>query len=196
MSQQASARRMSVRQWSTHSLACFAALGLLSAAAASLAAGPPPTVAAQPDVDPDAQSTWTDHVEPILSKNCFRCHGSEKQKGGLDLRAIQSILSGGTDGSVVIPGRPTESPLYLRIQPDSDEHMPPVKDQQLSAEEMSFVKEWIATLPIPGHPGPRHEQECSLVASGPVVDEIGDQRQMGAAPRNATLRRHRPIDRS
>jgi mono/diheme cytochrome c family protein len=160
---------MSVRRWSAHSLACFAALGLLSAAAASLAAGPPPTVAAQPGVDPDAQSTWTDHVEPILSTNCFRCHGSEKQKGGLDLRAIQSILSGGTDGSVVVPGRPTESPLYLRIQPDSDEHMPPVKDQQLSAEEMSFVKEWIASLPIPGHPAPGTSKNVSWSQPAPSL---------------------------
>src|SRR6185369_10287314 len=66
-----------------------------------------------------AAAMWKNHVEPILQKNCFRCHGSEKQKGGLDLRTVATILMGGTDGSVVIPGRSDDSPLFLRIQPDA-----------------------------------------------------------------------------
>src|SRR5205085_1772264 len=77
---------------------------LLSFASVSLAAVAQKAPSAQPANDPDAQAMWVDHIEPILSKNCFRCHGAEKQKGGLDLRVTQSILAGGTDGSVVTPG--------------------------------------------------------------------------------------------
>jgi len=65
----------------------------------------------------------------------------------LDLREPNAIFAGGTDGSVVIPGRPGESPLYQRLMVATDEHMPPLKEAQLSATEISFVREWIATLP-------------------------------------------------
>src|SRR5258706_1907324 len=94
-----------------------------------------------------AEPMWVNHSEPILSKHCFKCHAGEKQKGGLDLRQPSSIFAGGTDGSVVIPGRPGESPLYQRLQPGTDDHMPPTKEPQPSAEEISFVREWIAMLP-------------------------------------------------
>src|SRR5579871_4432851 len=92
---------------------------------------------------------WKNHVQPVLAKSCFKCHGGEKQKGGLDLREPNAIFAGGTDGSVVIPGRPGESPLYQRLTSTADDHMPPLKQQQqpLSAEDISFIREWIATLP-------------------------------------------------
>lgn len=105
-----------------------------------------PSAATQPAPD-HAQPMWVNHVEPILSKSCFKCHGGLKQKGGLDLRLPESIFAGGTDGSVVVPGRPGESPLYQRLQPGAKDHMPPEREPQLSAEEISFVQEWIATLP-------------------------------------------------
>jgi len=113
-----------------------------------------PAATTRPTTNPSDQPMWVNHVEPILSRNCFKCHGSMKQKGGLDLRQPQSILDGGTDGSVVIPGRAGDSPLYQRIQPGAKDHMPPNKEQQeqqLSAEEISLVQEWIATLPT-DHP--------------------------------------------
>jgi mono/diheme cytochrome c family protein len=145
---------------------------LLSAASFSLASEAPKSPAVQPANDPDAQAMWVDHIEPILSKNCFRCHGAEKQKGGLDLRVTQSIMAGGTDGSVVIPGRPAESPLFQRIQPDSDEHMPPDKGHQLNAEEISFVKQWIALLPIPGHPAPGSSKEVNWSQAAPSLMDL------------------------
>src|SRR4051812_47078197 len=70
-----------------------------------------------PDTQPTAdmsQPMWVKHVEPILSKSCFKCHGEMKQKGGLDLRQPSSVFAGGTDGAVVTPGRPRESALYQR----------------------------------------------------------------------------------
>jgi hypothetical protein len=119
-----------------------------------IAAGSSP--ATQPLVDM-AQPMWVNHVEPILSKSCFKCHGGTKQKGGLDLRQPSSVFAGGTDGAVVTPGRPGESPLYQRLQPGAKDHMPPEKEPQLSAEEISFVQEWIAMLPSasdqPSKPG-------------------------------------------
>jgi hypothetical protein len=112
--------------------------------AASAANLPAPTTQPATTVD---QKMWSNHVQPILAKSCGKCHGGERQKGGLDLRDLKAIFAGGTDGAVVIPGRPGESPLYQRLMADSDEHMPPRKEPQLSAEDISFIREWIASLP-------------------------------------------------
>src|SRR6476661_4116307 len=94
-----------------------------------------------------AEPMWVHHVQPILNKSCLKCHGGERLKGGLDLRKPQTIFSGGTDGSVVVPGRPSESPLYQRLAAGAEGHMPPDKEPQLSAEEVSLLREWIELLP-------------------------------------------------
>ena len=94
-----------------------------------------------------AEPMWVNHVEPVLNRACIKCHGGAKQKGGLDLRLPGSIFAGGADGSVVTPGRPGESALYQRLQVGVEGHMPPEKEPQLTVEEISFVREWIATLP-------------------------------------------------
>src|SRR5947199_3301862 len=43
-------------------------------------------------------------IQPILSENCIKCHGPEKQKGKLRLDSREAALKGGTDGEVLIPG--------------------------------------------------------------------------------------------
>src|SRR5215217_3586267 len=58
------------------------------------------------DEDPGAaaRSLWTAHVEPILTDHCTKCHAGVKQKAGIDLRTPHTILKGGDDGAIVIPG--------------------------------------------------------------------------------------------
>lgn len=149
---------------------------LLWATSISLAVDAPKPSSASGN-DFTAQALWVDHIESILSKNCLRCHGAEKTKGGLDLRTIQSVMAGGTDGSVVIPGRPGESPLFQRIQPDSDNHMPPDNGHQLSADEISFVKQWIALLPIPGHPEPGSSSKVDWSQVAPSLMNLATRTQ-------------------
>src|SRR5215469_4694677 len=124
------------------------------------AASLPPST--QPTSSAPYQKIWQSHVQPVLAKNCFKCHGGERQKGGLDLREPNSIFAGGTDGSVVIPGRPGESPLYQRLTSTADDHMPPLKQPQLNAEDISFIREWIATLPA---------STSSAVALSPIFSQ-------------------------
>ena len=108
----------------------FVGIAILVASAASAASLPTP--ATQPATTID-QKMWANHVQPVLAKSCGKCHGGERQKGGLDLHDLKAIFAGGTDGAVVIPGRPGESPLFQRLMVDSDEHMPPRREPQPSA---------------------------------------------------------------
>src|SRR5262245_56854058 len=71
-------------------------------------------------------------VRPILSDNCFACHGPDttKMKAGLrlDVRdvAIKPLKSRET---AIVPGKPDKSELVRRIfaAADSDDLMPPEK---------------------------------------------------------------------
>src|SRR5436189_982731 len=68
-------------------------------------------------------------VRPILSDNCFHCHGPDKNARQAELRldireeAIKSLASGAIP---IVPGKPHESELSRRIHAtDADEVMPP-----------------------------------------------------------------------
>ena len=68
-------------------------------------------------------------VRPILSDNCFACHGpdSAKIKGGLRLDRRADALQGGeSDGPAVVPGQPEASALLHRVRTtEADDVMPP-----------------------------------------------------------------------
>src|SRR4051812_603767 len=71
--------------------------------------------------------TYNRDIRPILSDNCFACHGPAKQKHGLRLDrqevATKSLESG---DPAIVPGKPDASELVTRIfATDADEQMPP-----------------------------------------------------------------------
>ncbi len=47
-------------------------------------------------------------VQPILSNNCYKCHGGDNHRGGLQLDTKERILKGGKDGTVIVPGHPEQ----------------------------------------------------------------------------------------
>ena len=87
-------------------------------------------------------------VRPLLSKNCFRCHGPDQatlQAGlRLDLRegAIKPLESGLT---AITPGKAAESELIKRVSSaNPDERMPPVDGgRALTVGEIDLLKRWI-----------------------------------------------------
>ena len=102
-------------------------------------------VAAAPLAAPD----FTREVRPILSRNCFKCHGPDdaarKSKLRLDVReqALQPAKSGAI---AIVPGNADKSELVKRIfSTDSDEVMPPPSTRiQLTSSEKEILKRWIA----------------------------------------------------
>lgn len=85
-------------------------------------------------------------IHPVIIDNCTKCHGGVKQKGGLDLRTVDSAIEGGDTDTSLIPGDAENSLLYQVIQVDSDPHMPPKK--QLPPAEIAEIKNWITHLKI------------------------------------------------
>lgn len=88
-------------------------------------------------------------IRPILSENCFHCHGPDEaeRKAGLRLDlgpAAKDVLKSGD--RAIVPGRPDESALVSRVQSaDPDELMPPSKSGKvLSHEERELLTRWVA----------------------------------------------------
>ena len=92
-------------------------------------------------------------VRPILSENCYECHGEKKQKGDLRLDNISYILTGGELGPAVVPGDAMASHLYKAVSyEDKDLQMPP-KDKKLPDSQIEDLKKWIDM----GAPWPKTE---------------------------------------
>ena len=77
-------------------------------------------------------------VRPILSDNCFACHGpdDQKRKAGLRLDTKEGAFSKlKSDNVAIVPGKPDLSELIDRIENDDpDLLMPPKKSgKQLTA---------------------------------------------------------------
>ncbi|MDE0836652.1 MAG: DUF1549 domain-containing protein, partial [Akkermansiaceae bacterium] len=87
-------------------------------------------------------------VRPILSENCFLCHGQDaKDHGGelrLDIR--EDAVADRDDGAAIVPGDPGKSAMMRRIlssdpemvMPAPKAHLPPLKPEQIE-----ILNRWI-----------------------------------------------------
>lgn len=84
-------------------------------------------------------------VFPIIRSNCLPCHLAENENpSGLALDNYETLMKGGEHGKTVVPGKPKESYLYLKLLPN-----PPFGKQmarnkkKLSEEEIQVIYDWI-----------------------------------------------------
>ncbi|HEY6169546.1 MAG TPA: PSD1 and planctomycete cytochrome C domain-containing protein [Verrucomicrobiae bacterium] len=111
-------------------------------------AGAAPGVAAA-DANYEAEALFVRRVAPVFNEKCLACHGGDEQKlkGGFDMRTRAALLKGGdSEKPSLVPGKPDESPLYLAITRKHDdwEPMPPKEADKLTAEQVGWIKQWIA----------------------------------------------------
>ena len=88
-------------------------------------------------------------IRPILSENCFSCHGPDKnkRKAGLRLDRAEEATSTLKSGArAVVPGDLENSKLLkLVVSTDDDDRMPPKKTgKHLTKEQIALLREWIA----------------------------------------------------
>ena len=118
--------------------AAFLALALL---AGSPLDGRPPAAPAD-EVDFDRT------ILPILSDNCFYCHGPDANHRKADLRLDEeaSARRKNPEGvAAIVPGRSAESELFRRISTkDRDDLMPPSKsNKKLTRPQIDALRKWI-----------------------------------------------------
>jgi hypothetical protein len=87
-------------------------------------------------------------IRPILSDNCFQCHGPDPGQRQVSLRldtetGLRDELESG--GRAVVAGKPQESELIRRIMADDpDVRMPPADSgKQLSEAQRELLRRWV-----------------------------------------------------
>jgi len=92
--------------------------------------------------EPDAVSFNRD-IRPILSDNCFYCHGPDASHRQADLRL--DLRDEAVAAQAIVPGKPVESSLVARINStDPDELMPPPEShKKLDAKQKALLTRWI-----------------------------------------------------
>src|SRR5438094_8882764 len=83
-------------------------------------------------------------VRPILSENCYACHGPDKNQRKAKLRL--DVREVALEHEAIVPGKPAESKLVQHIfSTDPEEIMPPPKTQKtLAPPQKDLLKQWIA----------------------------------------------------
>src|SRR4051812_43846090 len=86
-------------------------------------------------------------VRPILSENCFQCHGFDEKARQAELRLDQADSAyADHDGTKpVVPGHPEKSELWRRITTDDESEMmpPPDSHRVLKSKQKETLKRWI-----------------------------------------------------
>jgi len=87
-------------------------------------------------------------ILPLLSDNCFKCHGPDEANRKAKLRfdkhdaSLEELKKG---RATIVPGKSSESELYARLTAeDPDDRMPPPDTgKKLSEKEIELIRKWI-----------------------------------------------------
>jgi len=87
-------------------------------------------------------------ILPLLSNNCFECHGPDKKARKAKLRldekdSVFAELRSGETG--IVAGKSTESEIFARIATDDEDDLmpPPDSGKKLTKKEIELIRRWI-----------------------------------------------------
>ncbi len=103
--------------------------------------------------DAHADSFFENRIRPVLAGVCLRCHGGQKQSGGLRLDSRDTMVRGGDSGPAIVAGNLEESLLLRAVRREKDvAAMPPEK--ALPPGQVADLEAWIkAGAPWPKQSG-------------------------------------------
>ncbi|MEZ6133320.1 MAG: PSD1 and planctomycete cytochrome C domain-containing protein [Pirellulaceae bacterium] len=119
-----------------------------------------------------ADVSFNRDVLPILSANCYACHGFDEEARQADLRLDSA--AGAAAGSdlgepILVAGDPDASLLIKRVEATDDDIMPPMETgKSLSKEQQEILRRWVAQ-------GGKYEKHWSFEPpQPPPVPEVVD----------------------
>ena len=82
-------------------------------------------------------------IRPILSENCFYCHGQDANKRAADLRL--DLKESAVEHGAIVPGNLAESELVARIRTDDPATLmpPPKSNRHLTDQQKALLEQWI-----------------------------------------------------
>jgi hypothetical protein len=121
-------------------------------------------------------------IRPILSDNCFACHGPDKNKRQSGLRL--DLRDEAVKSRALVPGKPEQSAVIARVfATDKDLLMPPMASHKsVSDEQKALLKRWIAQ-------GAEYQPHWAYIAPiRPAVPKLSDPRYLARNPVDAFIR--------
>ena len=115
---------------------------------ASLGSGsqerPPTTFSSEPSLA-DIEISFNRDIRPILSDNCFHCHGPDEDSRKADLRLDTHEGATGGETPAIVMGDPEASELIARLLTDDENDImpPPESHKKLTAEQIELLTRWV-----------------------------------------------------
>ncbi|HEX8915393.1 MAG TPA: DUF1553 domain-containing protein [Humisphaera sp.] len=96
-----------------------------------------------PGLPSDARVDFNRDVRPILSENCYFCHGQDPAHRKGDLRL--DVRDDAVKAKAIVPGKPEASEVLKRLAShDADEVMPPPKsNRKVTPAQVETIRKWI-----------------------------------------------------
>lgn len=107
----------------------------------------------------------TDTV-PFLRDYCVGCHNDRDRDGEFSVETFQSLLAGGENGPVIVPGDARLSPLIQVLTGGADPSMPPKGEPRPPESRIAALASWIDS----GAAGPVGADDRSFLADLIVPD--------------------------
>src|SRR3954453_2150194 len=85
----------------------------------------------------------TPEVAKIFRSRCYGCHGAAQQMSGFRLDQRDAALKGGYSGTVIVPGKSSESKLIQRVSAKPGVQVMPPAGPRLTPAEVEAVSKWI-----------------------------------------------------
>ncbi|MFO1003140.1 MAG: c-type cytochrome domain-containing protein [Planctomycetaceae bacterium] len=117
--------------------------------------------------------TFSRDIRPILSANCFGCHGTDEahREANLRLDTFSGATADPEGRAAIVPGKPEASELLARVKSqEADVVMPPRETGKvLTPQQIELLEKWI-------RPGAEYQQHWAFVPPvAPQVPEFSDQ---------------------
>jgi len=87
---------------------------------------------------------FTAQIKPLLEARCINCHNSSALFGELNLENRALAFKPRAKGTVITPGQPEKSPLYIVLTlPEAEQKSMPPTGHKIPNADVDLVKRWI-----------------------------------------------------
>jgi mono/diheme cytochrome c family protein len=156
---------------------------------------PEPLVEAPPHHAAEAEIDFQRDVQPLFARHCYKCHGAEKQSGGLRLDRRSSAEQSGETGAPILRGDEAENVILLRVCSENSAERMPKNAEPLAAEEIDVLRRWVKSgAPWPATVEDAAEAALDANAAEDEEDEEDDAETQRGASENKWSRSYRQFE--